>query len=209
MSRNDYYQALKALARSKRTEYGVVTEHLGLREMREIYKREGIVIDLWPYRMKKIRAAYMVIDGAPHVMLNKAITPVEPRLFSMAHELKHHHVDRDQAAASPRGLGCKEYVNYRGVPEIEIGAEVFAAEFLFPEDEFREWASGILDSQKCAKEDVVRLKRACPAKVSYTFIVKRLERLKFIGPSAFAGVHFQKLEESIYGEPFYRRLHRR
>lgn len=208
MSRTDYYQALKALARSKRTEYGVTTDHLGIREMRGIYRREGIVLDLWPHRLKKVRAAYIVVDGAPHVLLNKAIKPVEPRLFSLAHELKHHLVDRDQAAASPCGLGCKEYVNYSGVPAIEIGAEVFAAEFIFPEDEFRAWATPLLESRPCSKEDVVRLKRVCPAHVSYTFVTKRLERLGLARPGAFAGVQFRKLEESIYGVPFYRRRRR-
>jgi Zn-dependent peptidase ImmA (M78 family) len=210
VSRNDYYQDLKALARSKREEYAVATDHLGLREMRAIYRHEDITIDLWPHRLKKVRAAYMVVDGEPHVLLNKAIKPVEPRLFSMAHELKHHFVDRYQAVASPCGLGCQEYVNYRGVPQIEIGAEVFAAEFIFPEREFREWAATSLGTGDCSREDVVRLKRACPAKVSYTFLVKRLERLRYVRKGALAGVQFRKLEEELFGPPIYKRIrHRR
>ncbi len=209
MNRTDYYQVLKALARSKRIEYGVTTGRFGLREMRSIYQREGIVLDLWSHRLRRVRAAYFVIDGAPHVLLNKAIKPVEPRLFSLAHELKHHLVDRDQAAASDCGFGCMDYLNYRGVPAIEIGAEIFAAEFIFPEDEFNAWATPLVTSRPCSKEDVVRLKRACPARVSYAFLTKRLEHLGFARRGAFAGVQFRKLEESIYGLPFYRKFRRR
>lgn len=209
MSRSEYYEYLQALARAKREEFGVSTEGFGLREMRAIYRREGISIDLWPYKLRKVRAAYMVVDGAPHVLMNKAIKPIEPRLFSMAHELKHHLVDQERAAASPCGLGCQEYVTYQGVPAIEIGAEIFAAEFLFPENEFIAWATPLLPSRPCTKEDVVRLKRACPAQVSYMFLTKRLERLGLARAGAFAGVQFRKLEESIYGQPFYRRLRRR
>lgn len=54
-------------------------------------------------------------------------------------------------------------------------------------------------------EDVVEIKHNCKAKVSYLFIRKRLERLGLIEPGQFDSVQFQKLEDSIYGVPFYRR----
>ncbi len=206
MGQRSYYERLKRLAREKRDVYGVCTDALGLRKMRAIYKAEGIKIDLWG-QLRKVRAAYMVVDGEPHVLLNKAMKPVEPRLFSLAHELKHHYVDQDVAHQSL--LGCQEYVSYTNVPEIEIGAEVFAAEFIFPEAEFREWASPHLRSKPCTSEDVVRLKRICRAKVSYRFLTKRLERLGFTEPGAFIGVQFKKLEEKIFGVPFYKQLRRR
>ncbi|MFH0828769.1 MAG: hypothetical protein V1907_01150 [Candidatus Kerfeldbacteria bacterium] len=90
------------------------------------------------------------------------------------------------------------------VPDIEIGAEVFAAEFIFPEQEFLEWATVRLRNRPCTPKDVVELKRCCPAKVSYTFLVKRLERLRFCPRGSLAGVKFVKLEEQMHGVPFYR-----
>ena len=59
---------------------------------------------------------------------------------------------------------------------IEKGAEVFAAEFIYPEAEFE----GDLDNLGLTASqpaDVVAFKRSCRARVSYRFICKRLERL--------------------------------
>ena len=53
-------------------------------------------------------------------------------------------------------------------------------------------------------EEVVELKRACGAPVSYKFLQKRLAWFGFINPDEFAKVQFQKLEEEIYGVPIYR-----
>lgn len=204
MDRIAYYQQMKALARDTRAKHGVVTSALGLREMRKVYKAEGIKLDLWPHKMKKIRAAYFLQDDCAYVLLKKHM-PDEPRLFSMAHELKHHLVDQDLARS--QRLECAADFSSRA--EIEIGAEVFAAEFLFPEAEFVEWVNGQLNGSGCGIDEVVRLKRACPAKVSYTFLVKRLERLKYAAPGTFKGVQFQKHEHRIFGVPFYLRLRQR
>lgn len=205
MERREYYQLMKALAAEKRQEYGLRTG-FSLHEVRGIYRAEGIRIDSWPGKLRKIRAAYFVIDDKPHVMLNKAITPVQPRLFSLCHELKHHFVDRD---ALQRGqvFGCTE-LDYSSAPMIEIGAEVFAAEFIFPEAEFRKWVTASLCDKDCTAERVVHLMRNCPAIVSYTFLTKRLERMGLVSPDQFRGVQFKKLEERIYGVPVYRRRYR-
>jgi Zn-dependent peptidase ImmA (M78 family) len=125
---NDYEQ-LKALARQKRTEHSVETTTLNLSKMRAIYKREGIVIDLWSLPAS-IRAVYMCEDGDPGVLVNKNL-PKEPRLFSMAHELKHHLKDR--ALIEGGKIKCGDY---NANQHIEVGAEIFAAEFIFPEAEF-------------------------------------------------------------------------
>jgi hypothetical protein len=47
--------------------------------------------------------------------------------------------------------------------------------------------------------------RKSQAGVSYRYICKRLERLGLVRPGQFNGVQFQKLEDEIYGAPFYRR----
>jgi hypothetical protein len=50
-------------------------------------------------------------------------------------------------------------------------------------------------------EDVVRLKRGTPAKISYMFVQGRLERLGVVERGAFAAVRFKKLEEQMFGVP--------
>jgi Zn-dependent peptidase ImmA (M78 family) len=201
MDRTAYYQQMKVLARESRAKHGVVTSALGLREMRRVYKAEAIKVDLWPHKMKKIRAAYFIEDDRAYVLLKKNM-PVEPRLFSMAHELKHHLVDQDLART--KRLECA--ADFSSQAEIEIGAEVFAAEFIFPEEEFAAWAEQSIELGACRPENVVTLKRCCPARVSYTFLVKRLERLGFAQRGTLGGVNYVKLEEKLHGPPLYKRI---
>jgi Zn-dependent peptidase ImmA (M78 family) len=193
------YESLKALARQKRQEYKISTDAFGLQRLRQIYKQERVVIDSWKLP-PRIRAVYMCEDGDPSVLVNKAL-PKEPRLFALVHELKHHYIDRLLIEGGKIKCG-----DYNANQEIEIGAEVFAAEFLYPEEEFLACLSqlGIKQDGCTKKEDVVHLKRACGAPVSYTFLRKRLERMGFARPGAFDRVQFQKLEEELFGVPIYK-----
>jgi Zn-dependent peptidase ImmA (M78 family) len=193
------YEQLKELARRKRVEHNVETSSFGLRKVREIYKADGIVIDsrkLPP----AIRAVYMCDGGDPSVLVNKQL-PAEPRLFSLVHELKHHYCD--QSAIENGEIRCGDYNANR---TIEIGAEVFAAEFIYPEREFLSHADelGFVRNEVSA-EDLVRFKKSCGAPVSYKFIQKRFELLGYIAKGQFGQVQFHKLEEQIYGVPIYKR----
>jgi Zn-dependent peptidase ImmA (M78 family) len=201
MSRNAYFEDLKQLAREKRTHYKVDTAAFGLRELRRIYKAEGIRIDPWPLS-RKIKALYMCAGGDCSVALQKSL-PDEPKLFALVHELKHHYTDRDSLGAG--GLRCGDY---EANELIEKGAEVFAAEFIYPESEFREDVEAF-GHPITTPEAIVDFKRSCTAKVSYRFICKRLERIGLIGVGQFDKVQFHKLEEEIYGLPFYKRRMRR
>jgi Zn-dependent peptidase ImmA (M78 family) len=196
MSRRAYYEELQQLARAKRAKYGVHTSSFGLQKVRAIYKEEGIRIDHWPLP-RKVKALYMC-DGDCSVALQKSL-PYEPKLFALVHELKHHYKDRPAL-----GAGVIHCGDYDANELIEKGAEVFAAEFIYPEAEFADDLNnlGLMIHQP---SDVVDFKRSCKAKVSYRFICKRLERLGRITSGQFDGIQFQKLEDKIYGVPFYRR----
>jgi Zn-dependent peptidase ImmA (M78 family) len=197
-NRGQYYEAMKRLAGEKRDTYGLATEKLGLQKMREIYKAEGITIDLWK-TSGRIRAIYMCDGGDPSVLVNKSLPDV-PRLFAMAHELKHHYCDQHSLKSGEIRCG-----DYNANEIIEKAAEVFAAEFVYPEKDFLECVETMrLERGKVTAEDVVELKRNCGAPVSYTFLQKRLEWFRFIDNSAFAKIQFQKLEEQLYGVPIYR-----
>lgn len=197
MSRRAYYEDLKQLALEKRAAYGVDTARFGLSEVRVIYKQEGIRIDYWPLP-RKIKALYMCDDDDCSIALQRAL-PYEPKLFALIHELKHHY--RDRAALGAGVIHCGDY---DANELIEKGAEVFAAEFIYPEAEF---VADLENSRITVRQasDVVEIKRSCKAKVSYRFICKRLERLGLTNPGQFDGVQFQKLEDQIYGVPFFRR----
>lgn len=198
MSRSAYYEDLKELARQKRAEFRVDTAAFGLAEVRGIYKQECIRLDHWPRLPRKVKALYMCEDGDCSVALQPTL-PYEPKLFALVHELKHHF--RDRAALGSGVIHCGDY---DANELIEKGAEVFAAEFIYPESEFASDLQALGISVREAS-DVVEIKRNCKAKVSYHFIRKRLERLSIISAGQFDRVQFQKLEYQIYGEPYYRR----
>lgn len=196
MTRRAYYESLMQLAREKREKYGVSTHAFGLRELRVIYKEEGIRLDQWPLP-RKVKALYMCDEGDCSVAVQPAL-PYEPKLFALVHELKHHYCD--QAALGAGVIHCGDY---DANELIEKGAEVFAAEFIYPEAGFAsDWQR--LNVAHCEAINIVTFKRSCEARVSYHFIRKRLERLGIITLGQFDGVQFQKLEDQIYGVPFYR-----
>jgi Zn-dependent peptidase ImmA (M78 family) len=201
MTRDEYFEALKALAREKRLYHAVRTNSFGLREVRQIYKGEGIKIDPWPLP-PKIKAMYMCTDGHYSVAVQQKL-PDEPKLFALIHELKHHYVDQEKIENGMVLCG-----DYNQNELIEKGAEVFAAEFIYPEAEFSDLV-GSLGVSRWQPADIVRLKQRIQAKVSYTFIRKRLERLGLLTRGEFASVQFKKLEEEMFGVPYWKARARR
>jgi Zn-dependent peptidase ImmA (M78 family) len=197
VSRHAYYEDLKALTRAKRVHHGVDTAAFGLRQLRQIYKAESIRIDYYPLPYK-IKSLYMCDERDCSVAVQREL-PDEPKLFALVHELKHHY--RDQEALGAGVIHCGDY---DANELIEKGAEVFAAEFIYPEAEFLEDLRP-LGIATWRAEDIVNLKQGCKAKVSYRFLCKRLERTGFIAKGQFDGFQFQKLADQMFGIPFYRR----
>jgi Zn-dependent peptidase ImmA (M78 family) len=200
LNRTEYYQQCRALAQTKRYEHAVVTASLNLLVMARIYKKEGIAIDRRKLKGNRIKAAYYCDDGECSVLLNTT-PPREPRLFALAHELKHHYLDREKIMN-----GQIECGDYNANEVIEKGAEVFAAEFIYPELEMRQLVGQMgITSRSCTAQTIVEFKRACPACISYTFIVKRFVRFRLCQRETFSKVQFTKIEEEIYGLPIYKR----
>lgn len=199
MTRSQYYLQMRQLALVKRAEYGVETANLNLTAVRRIYKKEGIRIDSWDLKGRKIKAAYFCDETDCSVLVNKNL-PKIPRLFALVHELKHHFIDQDAIRGGE--IRCGDY-NENEV--IEKGAEVFAAEFIYPEEEMRELSYQLgIQTGTCTPEKIVEFKRSCPANVSYQFLVKRFEWFGFVEKGVYKKVQFLKLEEQIYGKPFYK-----
>lgn len=200
MTRSEYYEALKNLARKKRAQYGFVTPRVLRSDLRRIYRDEGIGIDLWPYKLRHLRGAYVNDDLGPNVMLAKGL-PADPMVFTMGHELKHHFVDRELP------LSYCDPSNESDA--IEIGAEVFAAELIYPEGDFAKDLEtlGVVRG-KCVPEDIVRLKHDTRTTLSYAGLAKRTEFLGFAPRHSLDRIHWKILEELIYGEPVYKRIRR-
>jgi Zn-dependent peptidase ImmA (M78 family) len=198
MNRSAYYQEMKALARKVRADHGLTTPRVLRSDLRRIYKHHGIRIDLWPHRFKRLRGAYFFDDLGATVMLARGL-PADPMVFTMGHELKHHLADRES------GLSFCDASNEN--EPIEIGAEVFAAELIFPEQDFID-RLGQMEVARggCSAEVLVRLKRETRTTLSYAGLAKRAEFLGFAVQGSLAKVQWKKLEEQLFGEPLYKRL---
>ena len=209
MSRSHYYEKMKELAREVRANYGFVTPRVMKSDMRIIYRDQEIKIDLWPpkdkseffHNFKHLRGAYFHDEYGTTVLLARSL-PQDPAIFTLAHELKHHLEDRDQ-----QGFIFCDLSNQND--QMEIGAEIFAAELIFPEQDFVDVMLGMnVEYGKCCPSDIVKLKRETKTTLSYTGLAKRAVFLSFANVDALENVKWKKLEEEIYGEPVYKRVQR-
>ena len=200
MSRSDYYHDMKDLARKVRAEYGLASCSVRKSDMRRIYKAEGVRIDIWPYKLKEIRGAYFRDTLGPTVMVAKL--PTDPFVFTLAHELKHHLFDHGVELAPCGTRNLSEHV--------EIGAEIFAAELLFPEEYFRRMMTDLgVVKGSCKPAHIVEVKRRTGTTLSYLGLVKRAEFLGLAVAGALPRSGWKILEEKLYGVPFYKQAARR
>jgi Zn-dependent peptidase ImmA (M78 family) len=206
MTRTEYYENLQSLAREQRKFFQISSLIVTLSDLRKVYKHYGISITLWPpkdkpeLKTKRLRGAYMNIDGHPVAMVTRKIPP-EQRIFTLAHELKHHLIDSEIAkSGSPCDINSEN--DY-----IEKGAEVFAAEFIFPQADFVNYmiTNGIEKGQ-CSAETIVKLKKVTGTTLSYTSLAKRATFLKYAILGSLDKIAWKKLEESMYGQPLYKRI---
>jgi Zn-dependent peptidase ImmA (M78 family) len=114
--------------------------------------------------------------------------PDEPTIFTMAHELKHHLVDSKAGTVL-----CRSDEQRR---RIEIGAEVFAAEFIYPEKDFVYDLFRLLRGmpQSINPETLVELKRKTETTLSYAALAKRSVLLKLADEITFRDVRWGEAE---------------
>ena len=185
-----YYNDLKSLARQVRTENGLNCPRVTPVDLRGIYRKYGIGLDIWPYRFRNLRGAFFCDKFGPTVMLAKGL-PQDPMAFTMAHELKHFLKDRDL------GLSYCDQSNMSR--PIEVGAEIFAAELLFPDCDFIQLMEKLgVKRGNCRAEDLVHLKLQTRTTLSYSGLAIKAERLWFAKPRTLTGVKtWRKLERQI------------
>lgn len=196
---SEYYRQMKLLAEQKRVEFNVASKKMGLKLIREVYKIECIKIDYQNLKSSRIRASYFCEDGDCSVLVKKNLPAVQ-RLFALTHELKHHFVDRESIEN-----GKFECGNYNKNKKIEIGAEVFAAEFIFPELEMRQSLADFgITKETITPKKIVEYKKNCGIPISYTFIKKRITWFRLIKNGEYDNVKFQSIEEGLFPNPFKR-----
>lgn len=191
LTSDDYYYDLKALARQVRAENGLTTPRVLQTDLRRIYFKYGIEIDYWPYPFKHLRGVFINDEIGTTVMV-AANLPQDPMVFTMAHELKHFLTDRHLLAS---------YCDQSNISKrIEVGAEVFASELLFPDHLFVENMQRMkIKGGQCNAETIVRLKLQTRTTLSYAGLSIKAERLKYApGGSLRRLKGWKKLEKDIY-----------
>jgi len=188
---NDYYDDLKRLARQVRAENGLNSPRVTPNDMRRIYFRNGIEIDLWPYRLRNLRGAFICDKLGTTVMLAKNL-PQDPMVFTMAHELKHFYRDRN--------LGVSYCDQSNITKTLEIGAEIFAAELIFPDREFIAELNKLrIRKDQCLPRTLVELKHTTRTTLSYAGLAIKAERLRFAPANSLTKVKTWRKLERLYG----------
>jgi Zn-dependent peptidase ImmA (M78 family) len=188
---SDYYDDLKRLARQVRAENGLNSPRVTPNDMRRIYFRNGIEIDLWPYRLRNLRGAFICDKLGTTVMLAKNL-PQDPMVFTMAHELKHFYKDRN--------LGVSYCDQSNITKTLEIGAEIFAAELIFPDREFIAQLNKMrIRKDQCLPRTLVELKHTTRTTLSYAGLAIKAERLRFAAANSLTKVKTWRKLERLYG----------
>lgn len=198
------YELAKFTARALRKEYGFITPRVRRSDLRRIYSAEGITID-FRSGFRTLRGAYFWDEAiGPTVMLTEGL-PDEPTIFTMGHELKHHFIDRTA------GIGLPTYCALANRADTaEKAAEIFAAELIYPDRDFQaDMKRRGIASGECDAAAIVRLKHETKTTLSYASLSKRATLFGFAPPGALDRIAWRKLEESMYGEPVYKRVQRR
>jgi len=196
---HNYYEDLKLLARQVRAENGLSSPRVLPSDLRRIYAKHGIEVDEWPYRFRNLRGAFINDQLGTTVMLAQGL-PRDPMAFTMAHELKHFYCDRNL------GISYCDQSNLNR--SLEIGAEIFAAELLFPDRDFVAHMKmmGIRGNQ-CLPKMLVHLKRKTGTTLSYAGLAIKAERLGFAPSHSLTTINTWRKLEAIYDEPVRRRVY--
>lgn len=124
--------------------------------------------------------------------------PNDPKIFTLAHELKHHLLDSDSCTTVDGSTAIRE-----------ISAEVFAAELLLPEKLFidelflRRVSRNKKEDLTTVQLAIIKMKRETKTTLSYLGLAKRAERLRYAEKGQLIGTKWKKLEEAYFGKPFY------
>ena len=191
MNTQSYYEDLRQLARQVRAENGLSSPRVLVSDLLRIYAKNGIIVDEWPHRFRYLRGAFINDELGPTVMVAKGL-PQDPKVFTMAHELKHFFRDRDL------GISYCDQSNLN--KSIEVGAEIFAAELLFPDRDFvaHMRRMGVRTNQ-CLPKTLIQLKRRTGTTLSYAGLAIKAERLGFAPSHSLTTIKTWRRLEAVHG----------
>lgn len=189
-----HYNEARRCAQETRSRKQIDGFKVGIRDIQRIYREENITYDLvpnsrCPFEFKKIQGMYVADEDGTTIVINKRL-PKDPRVFTMAHELKHHYMDSDKG----------EIICYNeNSSMIEIGANVFAAEFVLPDALFKEGLCCVGCNRVCKPEHLIRLKIGSGTSLSYEGLVKKAVWLDLGIEEDLKKVKYFNLAKKLFG----------
>lgn len=196
MTPKEQYQSARARAREVRVKYGLTTPRVMVNDLKKIYRAEGIDrVDYYDgFKSTRIRGAYFNDAVGCTVMINKKLmTQIDPKVFTLGHELKHHLMDDIHEVSL-----CSD--NNEHVV-MERAADVFASELIYPTSMFTDhMTERLIEKGQCTSEEIVRLKHETGTTLSHAALSIRASRLGYALPNAFDGVRWNNLRDLLYPE---------
>jgi hypothetical protein len=188
-----YYEDLRALARQVRAEHGLTSPRVLPSDLMRIYAQYGIILDEWPYRFRHLRGAFIDDHLGTTIMIARGLQQ-DPMVFTMAHELKHFFRDRDL------GISYCDQSNLN--KSLEVGAEIFAAELLFPDRDFVAHMNRMgIRRDQCLPKTLIHLKRKTGTTLSYAGLAIKAERLGFAPAHSLTTIKTWRKLEALYSAP--------
>lgn len=202
MTPSEHYREARLKANEIRASYNLSTPRVMVSDLTRIYREEGVGRPYYNpnFRGTRFKGAYFRDDIGVTVMINKKlIGQIDPKVFTLGHELKHHLMDDITGVCSAE--------NERTL--LEVGADVFAAELIYPEDMFvRDLAARSVGWGGCTPETVVKLKHETQTTLSHTGLALRATRLGYALAGVLDNVQWNNLRDSLYPEYTRWRRHR-
>ncbi|WP_108961542.1 ImmA/IrrE family metallo-endopeptidase [Leptospira ellinghausenii] len=196
-TRFEYYESLKSGANQLRKKYEIDSPRILPNEIKKIMKAEGIQEIVYWNDFKNVRGAYIIHEGISHVVVNKNLKR-DPKTFTLAHELKHHLYDKE--------LGSLYCSNNNIHEKLEIGAEVFAAELLFPDQLYLFHLHELgVTRENFQPEHLVLLKYTTDTTLSYSGLAKKAEFLQIAEKGSLSRIKWEKLRDEVLGDKIYKR----
>ncbi|TGK23375.1 ImmA/IrrE family metallo-endopeptidase [Leptospira kmetyi] len=198
----EYYKEVKKKAYEIRNKYELKGPRILPSTIIKILKEEGVRAVVKWQDFKKLRGAYLIeSDGTPVVAVNSSL-PRDPMAFTLAHELKHHLMDQE--------LGRIVCSNSNIDKTVEVGAEIFAAELIYPEQLYLTDLLHLgVGKDNISAIDIIKLKRSNDTTLSHQALAKRAMNLRLAAEGSLTNVKWQKLSEEIFGVPEYKKFIRR
>jgi Zn-dependent peptidase ImmA (M78 family) len=174
MQASGQYTDARKLATSIRAKYSLITARVMVTDLRKIYQQEGIQqFEYWDKFSTRIKGAYFNDEHGTTVVISKRlITQVEPKVFTMAHELKHHLAD------NVSGVSFCSNDNEKIL--VERAADAFASELIYPASlVIQDMRSRNIEKGKCTASDIVRLKHETRTTLSHFALALKIARLGY------------------------------